>query len=208
MQGTGRRATTALREAIRQLPSTVARLAFLAGLRDPNSGTYRHAIASSEAEKAEVDCLSRGLHEETFAIWLNYRLEEQKADLDLYFSGLDCGKAAVVQTWLRLESYRALVPASASSQERQLFFSEMGAHLELMAKELSLATGSSDEAERSAPNKPLLTTKDLSGWLGFPTRTLRLWAEHNEIPAVKIGRQWRFPGDDIRKWLKRRRGNV
>src|SRR2546429_6262289 len=40
--------------------------------------------------------------------------------------------------------------------------------------------------------EPLLTTAAVSKWLGVSTRTVCLWAECKEIPAIKIGRQWRF----------------
>jgi len=107
------RATITLQEALRRLPSSMAQLVFLSGLRDLNRGTYQVPTAS-ESEAAEVDRLLRSMHEQAFSRWLNYRLEEQKADLDLYFSGLDCDRTTAVRTWLRLESYRSLIPASAT----------------------------------------------------------------------------------------------
>jgi len=206
-QDTGSRATIALREAVRQLPSTMARLAFLSRLRDPDSGVYRHAAATGEAEREDIDRLLRRLHEKAFAEWLNYRLEEQKADLDLYFSALRWGKARAVQAWLQLESYRLLAPALASPKERQLFFADLEALLELMANELALPTGWSGEREERATSKTLVTTKELSAWLGVPIRTLRFWAETGEIPAIKMGRRWRFRREDIRERLRRRPGD-
>lgn len=203
MQDTGSLAITALRGAVRQLPSIIARLVFLAGLRDPNSGVYRTRTAS-RAEHGEVDRLLRSMHEQAFSRWLNYRLEEQKADLDLYFSSLDCGKAVAVRTWRQLESYRWLVPASAKPPERQLFFADLEALLELMANELGLPTASAGEREGPASGERLLTTQQVSRWLMVPTRTLRFWAEMGEIAAIKAGRQWRFPKEAIRQWLRRR----
>lgn len=201
----GRRATTALQEAVRQLPSTIARLAYLSALRDPNSGVYAHPVSSRGAGRLEIDRLLRAMHEEAFSEWLKYSLEKQKADLDLYFSSLDCSKATALETWLRTESYHSLVPASASSVERPLFFSDLEALLRLMANGLGLAIGLPEEAEQGAPDKPLLTVKEVSRWLGVSCRALRLWAECNEIPATKAGRQWRFSTLEIREWLGRRR---
>jgi excisionase family DNA binding protein len=60
------------------------------------------------------------------------------------------------------------------------------------------------EAER----QPLMTTSDLAEWLGVSARTICLWAELNEIPAFKIGRQWRFREPEIRSWLQRRAGQA
>jgi len=50
---------------------------------------------------------------------------------------------------------------------------------------------------------PLLSTATVARWLGISTRTVCLWAECGEIPAVKIGRQWRFREDELRRWLDR-----
>jgi excisionase family DNA binding protein len=50
--------------------------------------------------------------------------------------------------------------------------------------------------------EPLLTTSAVSRWLGIATRTLCLWAECKEIPAIKVGRQWRFRESELANWLK------
>jgi excisionase family DNA binding protein len=50
--------------------------------------------------------------------------------------------------------------------------------------------------------EPLLTTAAVSKWLGVSTRTLCLWAECKEIPAIKIGRQWRFRESELASWLE------
>jgi len=56
----------------------------------------------------------------------------------------------------------------------------------------------------NVPSKrePLLTTATVAKWLGVSTRTLCLWAECKEIPAIKIGRQWRFRESDLWQWLQ------
>lgn len=196
----GRRAM--LETAVRQLPSTMARLAYIAGLRDPNSGVYTFPCVSSQSEKAETARLLKAMHEEVFSTWLNYCLEEQKADLELYFSGLDCGKATAAETWLRLESYRLFIPASATAPEKQLFIADLEALLGVMARGLGLG----GDVIRGDSEGPLLTTKEVSKWLNVPVRTVRLWAEIGEIAGVKVGRQWRFRRDNVRDWLKRMSG--
>jgi excisionase family DNA binding protein len=50
----------------------------------------------------------------------------------------------------------------------------------------------------------LITTAVVANWLGISARTVCLWAECNEIPARKVGRQWRFKEAEIRQWLRRR----
>jgi len=53
----------------------------------------------------------------------------------------------------------------------------------------------------SSNQEPLLNTAAVAKWLGVATRTLCLWAECKEIPAIKIGRQWRFREVELREWL-------
>ena len=48
----------------------------------------------------------------------------------------------------------------------------------------------------------LLTTAAVAKWLGIAPRTVCLWAECREIPAMKIGRQWRFREGELGEWLR------
>ncbi len=54
----------------------------------------------------------------------------------------------------------------------------------------------------STNREPLMTTAAVAKWLGISTRAVCLWAECKEIPAIKIGRQWRFRQDELAEWLK------
>jgi len=48
-----------------------------------------------------------------------------------------------------------------------------------------------------------LSTAVVARWLGISTRTVCFWAECGEIPAMKVGRQWRFREEELRRWLDR-----
>jgi excisionase family DNA binding protein len=50
--------------------------------------------------------------------------------------------------------------------------------------------------------EPLLTTAAVARWLGVSTRAVCLWAECHEIPAIKLGRQWRFRHEEVARWLQ------
>jgi excisionase family DNA binding protein len=54
----------------------------------------------------------------------------------------------------------------------------------------------------------LLTTAAVARWLGISTRAVCLRAECKEIPAIKIGRQWRFRQDELREWLQSGRAGM
>jgi excisionase family DNA binding protein len=56
--------------------------------------------------------------------------------------------------------------------------------------------------------QPLLTTAAVAKWLGVSTRAVCLWAECSVIPAIKIGRQWRFRQDEVTEWIQSSHGAV
>ena len=47
----------------------------------------------------------------------------------------------------------------------------------------------------------MLTAKEVQELLQVDRSTVYRMAEGQRLPAVKIGRQWRFPADQIEKWL-------
>jgi excisionase family DNA binding protein len=49
----------------------------------------------------------------------------------------------------------------------------------------------------SHPSCRLLKTSDVAKLLGVSARTVCLWAECDEIPAIRIGRQWRVRPEEI-----------
>ncbi len=49
---------------------------------------------------------------------------------------------------------------------------------------------------------PLLTAKELQAMLQVDRSTIYRMAESQNIPAIKVGKQWRFPADRVELWLK------
>ncbi len=47
----------------------------------------------------------------------------------------------------------------------------------------------------------MLTAKDVQALLQVDRSTVYRMAEAQRLPAVKVGRQWRFPAEQIEKWL-------
>ncbi len=48
----------------------------------------------------------------------------------------------------------------------------------------------------------MLTAKDMQNLLQVDRSTIYRMAEAKKLPVVKIGRQWRFPADEVEKWLR------
>lgn len=49
----------------------------------------------------------------------------------------------------------------------------------------------------------LLTTEDVLAYLRVNPRTIYRLIRSGELPALRIGRQWRFRRDDLDDWLHR-----
>ena len=123
------------RRTLSQIPSVFGRLVYLSSLRNPNTDTYEHHGFRQMFGSEESDRTLRESHSRAFAEWLCYSLEQQKADLDLYISGLDNNKKSIIEAWLRLAPYRHLIPGGARRAERKLYLADLGALLVLLRNE-------------------------------------------------------------------------
>lgn len=127
------------RRTLSQIPAVFGRLAYLASLRDPNSGEYRHHGLATVFGPSEADEAMRESHALCFAEWLSYPLAQQKADLDLYVSTLEPERKTLIGAWTKFEPYRDLVPETARAVERELFFADLEALLSLMRNECGVS---------------------------------------------------------------------
>jgi hypothetical protein len=132
------------RRTLCQIETIFGRLVYLAGLRDNNTGRYQHHGLALIFGDEDADQALRNSHETTFAEWLSFGLENQKADLDLYLSQFAARKRTTVETWLRLTPYRNLIPTRTGEPERSLYLSDFEALLELLKAEYGVAEPDSD----------------------------------------------------------------
>ncbi len=127
------------RRTLSNIPSIYGRLAYLASLVNVNSGRYEHHGLATIFGADEADQALRKSHEQALLDWLSLQLEQQKADLELYFSTLPPSKRTLVENWIRLKPYRMVVPSSASEAQRELFDSNFDILLRLLKSELELS---------------------------------------------------------------------
>ena len=50
----------------------------------------------------------------------------------------------------------------------------------------------------------LLTIQDVADRLRLHAKTVRRWIDGGELPAFRLGRQWRIDQRDLRKFLRER----
>ena len=52
-----------------------------------------------------------------------------------------------------------------------------------------------------APDHEILTLEEVAHYLRLKPQTLYKWAQERRIPAVKLGKEWRFRRSIIDRWL-------
>lgn len=60
----------------------------------------------------------------------------------------------------------------------------------------------------SVERQAFLTTEEVLSYLKVTPRTIYRLIRVGELPAVRIGRQWRFRRADLDEWLNRHRAAV
>lgn len=124
------------KNTISTIPSDIGKLAYLASLRDPNSGRYRHFGLESLYSPEQADAALRQTHLELFYDWLKKPLAEQKEDLEHYFRTVEGDLGTVLENWAVLEPYRNCIPLDADGAGRQLFLDDLALIVDLMEHEL------------------------------------------------------------------------
>jgi hypothetical protein len=120
------------KHTLSRISTVYGRLAYLASLRDQNSGIYRHHGLSAAFGREESGRALRQSHEEVFLEWLKLTLVEKHEDLQQYLATLEDPAGAVIHHWLRSRSFRTQIPSSARPMEGDLYCSELEALLEIM----------------------------------------------------------------------------
>lgn len=127
------------RNTLSQIPTVFGRLVYLSSLRSPVTGKYEHHGLALVFGEDEASRALRKSHVQAFTEWLSFDLEQQKADLDLYLSGMLEDKRTIVETWLSVRTYRTFIPASAKTMERRLYIVEIEALIALLKNEYGAA---------------------------------------------------------------------
>ncbi len=91
-------------------PNDLARLIYLASLRDYNTGLYLHPNLSRRFPSDLVDCGLRLHHERVFGNLLEASVRDYLDQLRLYIAFAGVSRAELINTWRDLEAYKSAVP--------------------------------------------------------------------------------------------------
>lgn len=113
------------RNTLSQIPSVFGRLVYVSSLRNPNNGRYEHHGLALIFGEDDANKALKKSHIQLFSEWLTFNLEQQRADLDLYLSGLPDNRDLVLENWIKLAPYRNLIPSSVRGVERRLYITDL-----------------------------------------------------------------------------------
>ena len=117
------------------IPGDLCRLLYVATLRDMGTGRYRHAgLETIYSEPAVHQALSV-CHQELFERILETSLERQEVELRKCLEGLGGRTGEIARRWQEHEFYRVLIPSGVPSYLRELFCSNIGVLLDLIAED-------------------------------------------------------------------------
>jgi excisionase family DNA binding protein len=58
-----------------------------------------------------------------------------------------------------------------------------------------------DGGRESRPSNEILTIEEVAAYLRLTPQTIYKWAQEKRIPAVKLGKEWRFRKSILDRWL-------
>jgi hypothetical protein len=120
------------RHSLAAIPTQLGRIAYVASLRDPATGLYRHLDLEAAYPLSSVQDAIAYCHRELFDCLLELPLDEQEKDLRRFFEGMSGSPEQNARRWLSDESYRPLAPPGEPPYLSDLFQSNLRVVLRLI----------------------------------------------------------------------------
>lgn len=112
-----------------ELPNDLARLVYLASIRDYNTGRYLHPELSRSYSSDAVDEWLHIYHRRIFDNLLGAPVNDYVDQLRLYASFSGIPALELTRTWRKLEAYKAAVPLGCDKLAMDIFYLNMFAAL-------------------------------------------------------------------------------
>lgn len=103
------------------LPNDLARLIYLASIRDYNTGVYLQAELSRRYDVVGVDGILRLHHERVFRNLLETPVSAYVDQLRLYISFAGAPRAELIKTWQDLKPYNTAIPLECDKLAAEMF---------------------------------------------------------------------------------------
>lgn len=120
------------------IPSVFGRLAFLAGLKNSETGIYTHFYLTPQLGTVEADKVIRTSHIGVFFEWLSLSLQEQHADLNRFLVSVEGHRRQILAACAVLAPQVWCIPTEAHKHERRLFLADLDATLEPLYNQFGL----------------------------------------------------------------------
>jgi hypothetical protein len=108
-------------KVLAEFPNDLARLIYLASVRDYNTGFYFHPELSRSHSVELLDRSFRRHHERIFSELLEAPVRSYVDQLALYISYAGVTREELIRTWKGLEAYKSTIPLQADKVMVELF---------------------------------------------------------------------------------------
>jgi hypothetical protein len=123
-----------LRRSLSKISGDLARLIYLASMRDYNTGKYHH---DGLAAHFDVEIAGQALelaHRQIFYRVAACSLEQLVEEVELYIKSSRQSREEVLHVWQKLEPYRVALPVDVNATVAQLFVSNVRLALAILRR--------------------------------------------------------------------------
>jgi hypothetical protein len=139
----------AIKHLLEDFPNDLARLIYMATLRDCNTGTYLHPELSQLHPSDVVTENFRRYHEQVFRGLLRLSVRSYVDEVRLYIAYSRVTAEELITTWKDLGAYRSAIPLKADRIEADLFNLNVSSALLILE---SRSPGARDLRRRNLPS--------------------------------------------------------
>lgn len=120
------------------LPNDLSQMIFLATLRDNNSGHYYHPEVARRFSVEVADRAMLACHRKIYERVVALTLEDLTDQLDVYVATVRAPRERVIESWTKLQAYRATIPIDTDPISAEMFFMKIDVAVAILAARLPI----------------------------------------------------------------------